>query len=126
MAYILAGLDMDEEALAIAEAVMDQIAIQLGEVGTKAIEAVQEAQEQLRGMIGNMVETMKAAMAGLVEDLDKAMRGISESAVKITESAVTYRDVLAWPGPHGSHPVSTPTQASLLAPRVQAREGVGV
>ena len=45
MAYILAGLDMDEEALAIAEAVMDQIAIQLGEVGTKAIEAVQEAQE---------------------------------------------------------------------------------
>ena len=124
VAYILAGLDTDEKASAIAEAVMDQITARLGEVGNKAVEVVQEAKEQLRGMIGNMAETMKAVTAGLAENLDKATRGISESAIKITESAVTYRDVLARPGPHGSHPVSTPTQASLLAPRVQAREGV--
>ena len=124
MAYVLAGLDTDEKASAIAEAVTDKITAQLGEVGNKAVKAVQEAKEQLREMIGNMAETMKAAMAGLVEDLDKATRGISESAIRITESAVTYRDVLARPRPHGSCSASTPTQASLLAPRVQVREGV--
>ena len=47
VAYILAGLDMDEKAAAIAEVVADQLTDRMREAESRAAAAVQEAQDQL-------------------------------------------------------------------------------
>ena len=75
-------------------------------------------------MIGTIEGRLGEAMASLTEGLSKTSKGLSENAAKITESTVTYRDALMRRSPQGPAHATATTHKSLLAPRVQAREGV--
>ena len=123
-AYVLAGLDTDEKAAAITEAVSDQLTTQMDEVKGKAVVAIQDAQEQMWEVLGKVKEQSHGATASFSEGLDKAAKGLSENAVRITETTTKYRDALAQGSPHNHRNTVAPASTSLLAPRVQARDGM--
>ena len=94
-AYILAGLDTDEKAVAIAEAVSDQLTTQMDKVKGKAVAAIHDTQEQMREVLGKVKEQIHGMMVGFSEGLGKAVKGSSENAARITETTTSYRDALA-------------------------------
>ena len=94
-AYFLAGLDTDMKAVAIAEAVSDQLTTQMDEVKGKAVAVIHDAQEQMQEVMGKVKEQIHGVTASFSKGLDKAVKGLSENAVRITETTTSYRDALA-------------------------------
>ena len=82
VAYVLAGLDTDEKAAAIAEAVSDQLTTQMDEVKEKAVAAIHGTQEQMQEVLGKVKEQIHGATVSFLEGLDKAAKGLSENAAR--------------------------------------------
>ena len=119
-AYVLAGLDMDEKVAAIAEAVSDQLTTQMDEVKGKAVVAIHDTQEQMWEVLGKVKEQIHGMMVSFSEGLDKAAKGLSENAARITETTISYRDMLTQGSPRNHQNTAAPASTLLLAPRAQA------
>ena len=124
VAYVLAGLDTDDKAQAIAGAVADQLTGQIGEVREKAVAAVSEAAGKLNEAANLLKEQSEGVVENIEEGLKKAVGDLRANAAELTETTVSYRDVLKCASPPTPTTAAGPRNVSLLAPRLQAREGI--
>ena len=124
VAYVLVGLDTDVKAQAIAGAVVDQMVGQLDSLKERAEKV---AQVRLWEVANSMKVQMDSTASCLSEGMRATLQGMNENAAKLTEMAASYRDMLARTGP--PHPPNGSAmmqegRSLLLAPRLQAMEGV--
>ena len=91
-------------------------------------DAVFESMEtKVATLVGKATENMEAAVSNMMEVLKEAAQGLADNTVKLTEMTASYKDVLVNAAPRRPpRPLGnvTPSHASALAPRLQAREGV--
>ena len=121
VALILAHMKMESVSKALVKMMEPRMDSMMGKAVDRLVEDVQK---QLRDMVGELEGRLGEAATSLTEGLGKTTEGLSENATKIAESTGTYRDALTKMGPQGTAHTMIPTHNSMLAPRVQAREGV--
>ena len=121
VALILAHMKMESVSEVLAKMMESRLDSMMGKAADKLVEDVQK---QLKDMVGVLEGTLGEATTSLAKELGKTAEGLSENATKIAESTGTYRDALTKMGPRGTTHTTVPAHNSMLAPRVQAREGV--
>src|SRR6266481_2061794 len=67
---------------------------------------------------------MRGVTNSLTEGMNKATQGLSDNTAKMNKTSASYRDVLAHTAPTNPTNATAPGHMSLLAPSLQAREGV--
>ena len=90
VAYVLAGLDTDDKAQAIAGAMVDQMAGQLDSLKERAEKVVDKAQVRLQEVANSMKVQMDSVASSLSEGMRAASQGMSENAAKLTVSSIKY------------------------------------
>src|SRR6266481_8280185 len=94
VAYVLAGLDMDYKAQAIAGAITDQLAGQIREIRVKVEAAMGEMQDKLQEVANHMRGKVDEVTANLRENVEKATQGVRDNAATLTETTASYQDAL--------------------------------
>ena len=100
--------------------------LRLDAIGDSILKNVETKLDTLVGKVVEAMSKMGETVATLQEDVEKSNQSLKENVANITQTAGSYRDILARDSPTNANTRTAASRPSLLRPRVWAREGVKV